>query len=80
MAQRKYKYLVYAFYEHLAKHKRITGYNSLREVNDYISGLVACKTPYLVIDSKTVKPIEVQYFDMSKERLIEIFQNDEDTL
>lgn len=76
----KYRFLVYAFYGNLAKHKRITGYNSLREVNDYLSGLVACKTPYLVIDSKTVKPIAIEYFDMPKERLIEIFKDDEDTL
>jgi len=80
MAQRKYKYLVYAFYENLAKHKRITGYNSLTKVGDYVSGLRMCETPYLIIDNINIKLIDVQYFGMKKERLIEIFKDNEDTL
>ena len=76
----KYKYLVYAFYENLAKHKRITGYNSLREAIDYINGLIMCETPYMLIDYNSGKLMRYNCFELDREKMIKIFMDDEDTL
>ncbi len=70
-----YRYLVYAFYTTFPK--RITGYNSKREAYEYIGGLRMCQTPYLFIDAKMSKVIEVEYFDMPKEELIRQFESEE---
>ena len=67
-----YRYLCYAFY--FTMKKRITGYNRLDEALNYIGACRMCQTPYLCIDTKLNKVIDVAYFDMPKKELIRQFE------